>query len=712
MYKNEIKKVYQLYGFEIQEEKEDYFVFLYSSGYFYNAEIVLINKLTAESEKSLRENYQNMGYSVRVVSVENLTIDCVHEKLFHGFFNMDAAHKRIESNYLKYCEQQKQKLLCSEYNYLPCDYITCDRVNSDSVIDLIYAKLISSDKQLIVLEAAAGYGKTCTSFEVFKKFLSNDRLIPMMTELSHNRKAQIFKYVLLDEIDRSFSAKLSANLVKQEIKAGLVPLIIDGFDELLSKSITNNSDEGESFEEVQNMLDTIADLLNDNSKAKILLTSRKSAMFTGERFDEWTDCHDLGSCITRIELTAPNVKNWLTAEAIDEIKMKGVDDTFLSNPILLSWLRGQKLEELRNQSINQVIKNYFNKVLEREMTRQKLRLSPDEQFAVFSELAGQFGEWNITSEEAEFLAQLIHEIIGEEKIKEYISRYMSSYSSGDEEIIPDEEEFIMKLVHSALLDRKMSRNNNIGFINDFVFGFLLGNAIVEDKIQIEKLDYKYVDLVCTAYQAKAIEKRDLVELHIQEILPSFTINQQLDISNKLFHKLVLNYNGQTITNVSFSKGFVFGNDCSMTNCTFQNCIFQKCIFNENSFDKCSFFNCVFFEPNIITKSTSDKGLIFLGCKGQEIIEANYSIKQPIEYHTAINYERIVLEQFWPIGCPYPKRHRAFSAIRKGMAQKEIPNMNYALESLLKKGIITKLDVCYELNMNKMADIKILLEREV
>lgn len=45
----------------------------------------------------------------------------------------------------------------------------------------------------------------------------------------------MFRYVLLDEIDRKFTT-LSSDLVIAEIRNGNVPLVIDGFDELISRS--------------------------------------------------------------------------------------------------------------------------------------------------------------------------------------------------------------------------------------------------------------------------------------------------------------------------------------------------------------------------------------------------------------------------------------------------------------------------------------------
>ena len=108
--------------------------------------------------------------------------------------------------------------------------------------------------------------------------------VPILAELSKKRRARIFQYVLLEEMDRKFS-QLSSKLVRTQIQEGRIPLIIDGFDELLSR-IDNES---EHSDDAISMLDTISSLLQSGSQSKILLTSRKSSIFTGDLFDEWVE---------------------------------------------------------------------------------------------------------------------------------------------------------------------------------------------------------------------------------------------------------------------------------------------------------------------------------------------------------------------------------------------------------------------------------------
>ena len=78
----------------------------------------------------------------------------------------------------------------------------------------------------------------------------------------------------------------------KEIKKGRIPVIIDGFDELLTK-ISLESDIS-TLEEVEPMLNTISNLLEN--KAKIILTTRKTAIFNGSEFERWREkCENIFS---------------------------------------------------------------------------------------------------------------------------------------------------------------------------------------------------------------------------------------------------------------------------------------------------------------------------------------------------------------------------------------------------------------------------------
>lgn len=706
----EIEKLislYELYGFNIESKNEDYIVFTHTNGYFNNSEII---RLSDRDLSGIEKDLKELGYSVKICEVTNY--EHAHENLFKGFFTINNTKKRILQDYIKFCESQKSKLLCSNYEYLSCDYHSSEDFGDIELVDCVFDKLNSDDPQLIILEAAAGYGKTCTSFEILSRFTQeNVARIPMMTELSRNRKASIFRYVLLSEIDARFPS-LSQKTVEYEIRNGNVPLIVDGFDELLSKSVEDTANDESAFEETQGMLDTIVKLLNNGSKAKILVTSRKSAVFVGEKFDEWVEQHDLGRIITRIEICAPSVTKWLGYEKVSVLNNNGINSTLLSNPIILSLLKRESCDSIKEKRIDGLLNEYFSAILNRERKRQNLLLTPQEQNDILTIVASRFAEFDITAEEPGFIKLIVEEII-EKQISNYIKRYAYASIVDMAESIPNEDEFCLKLVHHALLDRKSFGKNMIGFINDFIFGYFLGQAVIKGKLRIEPgLDYRYVDLICAAYMPDDMKDRKQLEVEIEKAINQYTVPQQLNIFNKFYHTLNREYVGQTITGVDFCYGFKIGGNYGFKQCIFSDCIFDGCVFDDNAFRDSQFYNCIFYEPQIIsTNNACNANLTFLGCSGHEELVQQYASSISTVSDNTDNYEKIILEQFWKIGRDTPEKRRSFTAIKKGINPKNMAIADKALTSLLKKGILRKLSICYELDFSKAADIRNILGRE-
>lgn len=698
----DIIKIYLLYGFELVEKTKEYLVFTYTNGYFSNAEIVQLEDVDCSKCK---RKYEELSFSVTIIACHDLAK--IHDKLFTGFFSSKQSKAKNNNEYDNYCKKQMQKFLMSSYEYLNCDYAIEDTVLNSGLVDLIYKKLSMEGPQLIILEAAAGYGKTCTSFEVLHRFSSDDETrVPLMAELSKNRKASIFKYVLLSEIDNKFPA-LSTKVVNYEILNGNVPLLIDGFDELLSKSIEYEKEDEHSVEEAQNMLDTIAQLFSDKSNAKILITSRKSAIFTGEQFDDWAESRDLSDLITRIELKPPRVKNWIGIEKEEILKEKNINLEYIANPIFLSILRDKSNDYLRNNEIANIIEEYFSTLLNRERERQSLSLEINEQLNIMQQLAVEFAEFGISAENTEFIKDLLVEIT-KDNIDEYISRYKYSFDT-----LPDADEFTNKLLHHALLDRVAYRNNQIGFINEFVFGYLLGQAIVNNTITLEEKlwDYKYIDLICTAYAIDGIGYKKNIEEEIGKCIDWYSSIQQLDISNKLFHRNIRAYNNETITDVSFSTGFFFDPNYTISNCSFVNCTFESCEFFSESFYECQFYNCTFCNSTVNEATTHDSHLMFLGCSGFEPLTETYSTSCETIYDIDDNYERVVLEQFWKKGSTAPERRRAFRTMYRGFDNSQDRMIDKAVKSLLDKHILIKRTYCYELDFSKLEEIMEILGRE-
>jgi hypothetical protein len=705
-----INNLYALYGFERLEEANDYLVFSHSDGYFCNAEILRTN--LANDIGDVRKQYEDVGYSVKVSDYTSL--DQIHQSLFSGFFSQRNITQKLSNEYQIYSDQQAKKLGCQSYRFIPCKYIGDQNTIEKDAVSHIYSQLFCPGAQLIIVEAAAGYGKTSIAYELIKKLAENPKgTVPIITELSKNRRAQIFKYVLLAEIDSKFRG-LSSALVETEIKNGTVPLIIDGFDELLSKSApSNDSAVTEDTEAAQTMLSTIAELLGDDSKAKIVLTSRKSSIFAGELFAEWANTSLLGCEITRIQIIPPTLSDWLDKEQLSVLKESQINLEYISNPTLLTFLSSKTAEEIRKEytCIDDILEKYFNILLDREKERQALPLWPKEQISIMKRVAMNMVELNETAFSFDDLKVVLNLALTKSEITAYLERY--EFSNGTENI-PTEDEFLAKLAHHALLDRIPNTSNLIGFINDFIFGFLMAEEITDvsttQNIDIEKVVDKYWDLMITAYSVCNAEKRSKLYTLLSDgkvkLTPMMQLNADILLKQHVIHK----YSDAYFESIRFAEGTIIDSS-TFKNCMFSSCVFIGCQIYSDTFDCCKFYNCQFFSPAIIEAPGKNCGLIFSGCTGEENLRVRAN-KAPVERTIDENsvFERKVLEQYWRPGSDHADRRRLFDTLFRGNHQQDYANISAAIDRLCVRGLLQRKNNCIELNFSEISKIKEILGR--
>src|SRR5690606_23039946 len=192
--------------------------------------------------------------------------------------------------------------------------------------------------------------------------------------------------------DNQFPNGIKQKVVLEQIYQGRIPLIIDGFDELITKDSNK--------EDVESMLSTIVDLLKNN--AKIIITSRKTAILNSTEFIDtiFNSIDDFN--IARFEIKDPTINNWLSDERLELINKHNFPIQQLSNPVLLSYIRNIPLDKLNNyisSNHSTLIDKYFTYLLTREQERQNLKLSNEEQFRIFRKLNRFMAELNFTAEE-------------------------------------------------------------------------------------------------------------------------------------------------------------------------------------------------------------------------------------------------------------------------------------------------------------------------
>jgi len=594
---NDLDNLFKSYNYVISSKSNDKVrIYTLRYGMYHAAEIVLLDDNFDASK--IKAEYSELGYATEIKKLKNADIE---EYLFEGFFIKTPLGNELKNRYTQFVKKQLQNLPeGSEYKYIQSSFdllfqdpqgVIVEQKNYNGVTDIPIVNKINSlltetrGPIFIIIEAAAGFGKTCTANEVLNVFSTQEnKKLPFFTELSRNREARVFKHILLNEIDEQFPSGIKQNIVIDQITKGRIPLIIDGFDELISKDSNK--------EEVESMLTTIIELLK--GEAKIIITSRKTAIFNSNEFLSAIYDANNSFSMARFEIKEPTVENWLNSDRMELITSSDFPIEQISNPVLLSYLRNipiDKLENyLNNSSDGSLIDKYVEYLLNREQLRQNIKLTNETQLRIFRKLMRLMTEFNITAESKDTIKELIKDYnlkILQSSLKEYIS-----------EERPSIEDLVETLSNHVFLDRKPS--GNVGIINDFIFGLLVGENLINGKYQEYYPDY--AKLIPLDFAKKSLQSFKIQGKKRKEQLWEIYNSSGFDYDAEFFFhldfiflkKFTRQYEHLFLSEFSFSD-ISFSGDCTFQMTNFSNVSFHNCYFDLKRFCECSFFNCSFYD---------------------------------------------------------------------------------------------------------------------
>lgn len=698
--KRELEEIYQRYGFELAKvyETEDVIVFTLKTGYFDNADIVPLSR-SANTRKPF-DDFSASGYActMRIFLSPKQT----EEELFKGFFSVASILGRLEKDYKQFTDNIVRPLAeDAHYEYINAPYSVNGKDGIKSPADEVVARLSAPRPILFLIEAAAGFGKTCTAYEIVHKLIQEKSYLPLFSELSRNRKAPIFRYVLLDEIDRKFPT-LSSRLVQSEMVNGRVVTILDGFDELLRKS-----DEVDDFENQEPMLETIGQFLTGN--AKIILTTRRTVLFEGDAFHTWVADHSDEFELVRIRIGEPSLIDWLPEERLKAIQATSLDIKHsLANPVLLSYLRCIPQDKFQAviESPQGLVEKYLNFLLERERVRQDLQMDVDTQKSILAIIAGDMISSGYTSEQRDYIVELILKNCIQE-IEEALALYPASER-------PDKEFIANKIASHALLDRSSKEENKIGFINEFVLGYFVATNILKDEKWLND-DVRFLEPAVAAYRPRTpVERQELLD-RIRQSLDFTPISYKTDFTARLIGTVDFPLQSEEVDGLEFNS-VKFGLKI-IENFQFNDCVFRDCAFALENISGVTFLNCRFYGENVTTGTPT--GLIYiLGEIGDSnflrkalaTVDSNLSAYLPTQ---AALLEKHVLEKFWPVGREkIAHKHRPIAGISNGYGDFRPDEIFEAIHQLKKKGVLLQPNSAsfVELNFDRLPEIREILGR--
>ncbi|WP_420577273.1 hypothetical protein [Ekhidna sp.] len=695
---SELDNVYSKYGYKKKATNDNLRVYLYEEGRYFGVDIIPIkNNSETESEiEKIRKEYADGGYAVQIRKINN--IDEAADELYKSFFAYQSTLKRLKSKYKLFSKNQTKLNGGTPYKYINSQYQINNENPSTDIITEIRRYLRSSSPQLIIIEAAAGYGKTCTSYEILNSLTNNgDCANPIMTELSRNRGANIFRYILLDEIDREYP-NLDSKLVKHEIQSGRIPLIIDGFDELLHKSDLVSDQEHEVFGEVEPMLDTIGKMLT--GKAKLILTTRKTAIFGGSEFRDWFKRWKNAFQVNRFTIEIPRIKDWLGKERVNEVKEKNIPIDQIANPVLLTYLRNLTKDDFNNHLLEPdlIVQKYFFSLMEREKARQELYIDPYDQYQIFKNVVKMLIQFDLSSEKKQFMRDVI-----EDENRKILEKALKAYPGS-----PSIDTISDKLINHAILDRKGREENQVGFINDFVFGNFIGEIMCETSPQeIENNFSAYmVELGATAFRVQNSANKKLLWDKVELLKHKFPTNVLFNFDVTLRGKLLRPIKGTTVTSIQAYQVF-FDESCTIDSTVFISCKFKKCKFQISAFKGSTFIQCHFDSCEVIggdyldykTENSS------ISCTETDCNIFYYNSRHFLEeeYTADEIFQNEILKKIYELESKHRTQKllhliKEYDKAKRKTVQNEIQN-------LAKNGYLVVNGMDVHLSMNKLEEVK-------
>ncbi|MBB3836828.1 nucleoside-triphosphatase THEP1 [Runella defluvii] len=700
---DDLVKVYQSYGFEKEEiTTKDIVVFSYKQSRYFGVDIVPLaqNQQIEDYVERLKVEYSQSGFATTIKYIKNEKEAEI--ELFKSFFSFDATKARLKRKYSEFVKKQTYNLLGSDYQYISSPFEIYNAEGDGNLIELVHNVITTVEKaHLIIIEAAAGYGKTSTAYQILQALIENTNLIisPILTELARNRGANIFRYILLDVIDKEFPT-LNSELVIKEIQNGRVPLIIDGFDELLDK--INLEADMSSIDEIEPMLNTIGELLV--GRAKIVLTTRKTAIFNDYEFEKWASKWDNKFEIIRISIKEPSIEDWLGYDRCQILENNNMILHHLANPVMLAYLKNLDEESYISVISNgeNLVDQYFQKMLEREKDRQNLLATPETQLLIFKNVVKLLLDLDSTSEKKEFFK----EIIKEQNLKILESTRLLYPEK------PTIDNLVDILATHALLDRKGRDGNKIGFINDFVLGVFIGEIINETDMHLSQNIYSdyMIELAVTAYRVQSNEKKYQLWEKIVEIKERFGDYTLFIFDVTLLNHPAFDYNSLTVKEISFvNVDFSINN---MQESIFINCSFRSCRFDFKKLQGMSFISCHFLECESILKDEQFEDypqIVLIQCtqKSCTILrdEEIYSQNNQVNMN---ELEIDILNLLWEYNV---HRKHYISAIIRKVYNASYRRVSIALYSLESKGLIQIKGSEIQFQLNRIDDIKKILHKE-
>ena len=169
--RKELTEAYKRYGFELAKtyDNEQVIVFTIKTGYFDNAGIVPLVEGCDTSQAF--SDFSKAGFACSVRSFQ--TASQAENQLFKGFFSVESIIERLKHDYEKFTKGIVAPFSATAtYRYINAPYRVNGQVGALTPAEEVISRLNTDKPTLFLIEAAAGFGKTCTAYELVDLLLT------------------------------------------------------------------------------------------------------------------------------------------------------------------------------------------------------------------------------------------------------------------------------------------------------------------------------------------------------------------------------------------------------------------------------------------------------------------------------------------------------------------------------------------------------------
>lgn len=206
-----ITSIYESYQYSLEKTGNGFAVFSLGAGIYPGVDILITKDISDYEYNTIRKEYSEAGYATN--KVEFLSLEKLEISLFTQFFKPRYSRERLLSHYKEYTNSIMKPYQTKEakpkYKYIETSYIYEEDFRSVypdvRLVDKLYGLLDQEKSKLIIVEAPAGFGKTSTAYELVARLCSDNSIRrPFFMELSKDRSATTFRYLLLSQIEKTF----------------------------------------------------------------------------------------------------------------------------------------------------------------------------------------------------------------------------------------------------------------------------------------------------------------------------------------------------------------------------------------------------------------------------------------------------------------------------------------------------------------------------